>query len=121
MWLTDHAALQWIQGFKHPEGQLARWLEQLQEFEFKCEYRPGKTHQNADAMSRCPVNQQETGSYQTANLQIISSVSPIPCYNPPEIRDAQYADPTLRPVFEWFMSGARPATPEGLPAPVQSL
>ena len=81
---TDHAALQWIQGFKHPEGQLARWLEQLQEL-------------------------------------IISSVSPIPCYNPPEIRDAQYADSTLRPVFDWFMSGARPATPEGLPAPVQSL
>ena len=24
---TDHAALQWIQSFKEPEGQVARWLE----------------------------------------------------------------------------------------------
>ena len=39
---TDHAALTWLQQFKHPEGQLARWLEQLQEFEFQTEHRPGK-------------------------------------------------------------------------------
>ena len=28
---TDHSALTWLQNFKQPEGQLARWLEQLQE------------------------------------------------------------------------------------------
>ena len=35
---TDHAALQWLQGFKEPEGQVARWLEQLQEFDFSLEH-----------------------------------------------------------------------------------
>ena len=37
---TDYAALQWIQGFKEPEGQVAQWLEQLQEFDFSLEHRP---------------------------------------------------------------------------------
>ena len=29
---TDHSALTWLQNFKQPEGQLAYWLEILQEF-----------------------------------------------------------------------------------------
>ena len=32
-WLrTDHGSLTWLRNFKEPEGQLARWLEQLSEF-----------------------------------------------------------------------------------------
>lgn len=32
---TDHAALKWL---KEPKGQLARWLELLQEYEFITEH-----------------------------------------------------------------------------------
>ncbi|CAF4847904.1 unnamed protein product [Pieris macdunnoughi] len=31
---TDHAALKWLLQFKNPEGQVARWIEQLQEYDF---------------------------------------------------------------------------------------
>ena len=31
---TDHSSLTWLQNFKEPEGQLARWIEKLQEFNF---------------------------------------------------------------------------------------
>ena len=51
---TDHSALKWLQTLKEPEGQLARWLEQLQEYEFEIIHRPGKQHSNADALSRRP-------------------------------------------------------------------
>lgn len=51
---TDHAALQWLMSFKEPEGQIARWLEELAPYAFKVEYRAGARHANADAMSRRP-------------------------------------------------------------------
>lgn len=46
---TDHGSLTWL---KEPEGQLARWLEKLQEFNFKTVHRRGRKHINADALSR---------------------------------------------------------------------
>jgi len=32
---TDHSSLKWLQQLKEPEGQMARWLEQLQEYNLK--------------------------------------------------------------------------------------
>ena len=46
---TDHGSLTWLRNFKEPEGQLSRWLERLQEFEFDVVHKPGKAHGNADA------------------------------------------------------------------------
>ena len=51
---TDHAALQWLLNFKHPEGQLARWIGFLQIYDFTIEHRPGILHGNADALSQRP-------------------------------------------------------------------
>ena len=48
---TDHGSLTWLQSFKNPKGQLARWLEKLQELNFKIVHRQGISHQNADALS----------------------------------------------------------------------
>ena len=31
---TDHAALRWLLKFKYPEEQIARWLQELQEYDF---------------------------------------------------------------------------------------
>eukprot|EP00731_Ephydatia_muelleri_P028198 Em0019g1071a len=49
-----HHALQWLRSFK---GQVARWLEHLEEFEFTVQHRPGKKHGNADPLSRHPCHQ----------------------------------------------------------------
>ena len=46
---TDHGSLNWLANFRQLEGQLARWLERLQEYEFVIQHRPGRKHQNADA------------------------------------------------------------------------
>jgi len=51
---TDHAALKWLPGMKQPEGQVARWLEKLQQYNFNIKQRFGKLHNNADALSRRP-------------------------------------------------------------------
>ena len=49
---TDHASLQWLLNFKNPEGQTARWLEQIAEYDLIIQHRPGKKHGNADGLSR---------------------------------------------------------------------
>ena len=54
---NKHHALQWLTKFKEPEGQVARWLESLAEFNMEIIHRPGKVHTNADALS-CGTCQQ---------------------------------------------------------------
>ncbi|KAM8865066.1 uncharacterized protein ACB058_006440 isoform 2-T2 [Synchiropus picturatus] len=51
---TDHSSLRWLTKLKEPEGQLARWLEKLAEYDFQVVHRPVAQHLNADAMSRRP-------------------------------------------------------------------
>ena len=54
---TDHGALAWIQKFKEPKGQIARWVQKLQEYQFNIIHRPGFCHSNADILSRIPCRQ----------------------------------------------------------------
>ncbi len=51
---SDHQALTFLFRLKEPKGRIARWIEILSSFDFIIEYRPGKKHGNADALSRCP-------------------------------------------------------------------
>ena len=63
---TDHGSLTWLRNFREPEGQLARWLEQLQELEFNMVHRPSKAHQNADSLSRLPCRQLGQSNHKSA-------------------------------------------------------
>ena len=54
---TDHGPLTWLYSMKEPEGQVARWLEMLQEYNFEIVHRKGLRHINADALSRLPCHQ----------------------------------------------------------------
>ena len=38
--------------FKHPQNQIARWLEELSQYNMRIVHRPGRKHLNADALSR---------------------------------------------------------------------
>ena len=56
---TDHGALTWLQNFKSPEGQLARWLEKLQEYQFTIVHRPGLKHTNKLRRYYCTTRQSQ--------------------------------------------------------------
>ena len=50
----DHNSLVWLMHFKHIEGQLARWLEELAQFDMDIMHRHGRLHRHSDGMSRVP-------------------------------------------------------------------
>ena len=48
----DHDALKYMINKPQLSGQIARWVLLLQEFNFTKQVRPGKSHTNADRLSR---------------------------------------------------------------------
>ena len=54
---TDHASLIWLKNFKLVDIILARWLEQLSQYDIELIHRPGAKSQNADSLSRRPCAQ----------------------------------------------------------------
>ena len=72
---TDHNCLVWLMSFKNPEGQLARWLEELAQYDFEILHRKGKLHSNADGVSRIPTEESVCDCFN-AGMNLES----LPCY-----------------------------------------
>ena len=51
---TYHSSLTWLMHFCHVEGMLARWLEELSQFDMVIQHQKGVQHGNADFLSRRP-------------------------------------------------------------------
>ena len=80
---TDHNSLVWLTRFKYIEGQLARFIEELSQYNFKILHRKGINHENADALSRIRDPLKECDCYK-AGL----SVEDLPCGGCPYCRRA---------------------------------
>ncbi|KAJ8381058.1 hypothetical protein SKAU_G00018360 [Synaphobranchus kaupii] len=83
---TDHSSLRWLHSFSQPEGQIARWLEQLAPFDYAIVHRAGRAHCNADTLSRLPrtsdpeatVNQIQKEGVEHTNHHLDSARHPQP-------------------------------------------
>ena len=53
--ITDHQALCWLLTKRDLAGRLARWSLAIQEYDIQIMYRSGKLHDNADCLSRYPI------------------------------------------------------------------
>ena len=130
---TDHAALTWLLKFRNPEGQIARWIQRLQEYDFEVVHRAGLKHNNADALSRRPCltnNCRHCDRLETRDNPANTSVGTAPCevlspftvnsisslsdiYQYTELREAQLQDPDVKPILEWKESSSdRPSREE---------
>ena len=110
--------------FNEPEGQVARWLESLAEYDFEIEHRSGKKHQNADALSRREESRQVTSDsvpqrtveeLACSSLQIRADVA-----QQDDVRHAYQADPDLAVVVDRLSRDKHGFFP-GDPAVVRSL
>jgi hypothetical protein len=70
---TDHHSLIWLLNFKSPQDQLARWLEELSQYNMEIHHRPGRKHTNADALSRLPH------TYEAADTAMATHLKDLPC------------------------------------------
>lgn len=102
---TDHSSLRWLASFKEPEGQLARWLEILGQYDFVIEHRPGARHMNADALSRRPcIDCKHCARLESRELQVnLTSVEGV-CW-----RTEQAGDPNLLWLIEYLSKGGKPS------------
>ena len=106
---TDHGSLVWLCNFLNPEGQMARWLERLQELDFEIVHRRGRAHTNADALSRLPCSQCGRESHVTdASVSATDVVKPLEYDDKDSLREAQLADPTIGPLLRGRGAGERP-------------
>ena len=111
---TDHSALQWLHNFKEPEGQTARWLEQLAEYNYRVVHRPGRHHTNADSLSRMPCKQcglSEASDGTTSCDAVVQHEIILPTWTPEEMQSAQQTDVALSKVIDWFESNSIPHSP----------
>ena len=106
---TDHASLAWLMNFKNPEGQIARWIQRLQEYDIEIRYRKGSSHGNADALSRKPCSEScnycttAEKKYELINptvRQVTASTTSKPDpWSDEQVRKDQMADPDIRPII----------------------
>lgn len=65
--------------FKEPNSKLVRWALKLKEYDYIIEYKPGRINNNADALSRIPleVNLNEIDRISTdATIDSEENISP---------------------------------------------
>ena len=67
--VTDHRPLKWLKTMDAPNNLFARWISEIQGYDFDVIHRPGKLHGNADALSRCPVQDDVLAVSNLAQLQ----------------------------------------------------
>ncbi|CAL9701640.1 unnamed protein product [Knipowitschia caucasica] len=115
---TDHASLTWLLSFKQPEGQVARWLEVLQTYNFDIQHRPGQQHNNADALSRRPCviaecrycERQEERDRDKPRVST-ATINPPDDLSSEQLQQQQESDTTLALIRKWLELPRRPEWP----------
>ncbi|GFT30962.1 retrovirus-related Pol polyprotein from transposon 17.6 [Trichonephila clavipes] len=108
---TDHASLTWLLNFISPEGQIARWIQRLQDYDVEIRNRKGSAHGNSDALLRRPCPEsckhcsrvvEKFSVIDPAVRQVMtSSTSVSEPWNDDNVRKDQMADPEIKPIIEF--------------------
>ena len=114
---TDHSSLRWLRNFKEPEGQLARWLQVIDEYHFEIIHRAGKLHGNADGLSRqcrqCGrVDNESTLREQNEQAKpesLARAITLEPEWKSVQLANWQQEDTDINPILTAMKSGLKPS------------
>ena len=84
----------YLRTLKNPSPKIARWLLQLEEYDYSIIYMEGKSNANAGIMSRLPMYDEEEQAVQAIDIIELTS-----CINMEEIREAQQNDEMVQRVI----------------------
>ncbi|GBM43638.1 Retrovirus-related Pol polyprotein from transposon 17.6 [Araneus ventricosus] len=98
---SDHQPLKWLMTIKSPSGRLARWALQIQSFNPKIEYTPGKANVLADMLSR-PTNLNED-----VPCDIFAVSADFPVRKSKDIRQEQLKDEELKKIIDCFENSSK--------------
>ncbi|GBN68852.1 Retrovirus-related Pol polyprotein from transposon 412, partial [Araneus ventricosus] len=94
------------QGLWEPQGQISRWIQRLQEYDFEIQHRKGTSHGNADALSRRPCKEsfnhctnaeKKFGMETDISVKVLTTED---ACSSSEVQKAQLEDPAIRPILE---------------------
>ncbi|GBN67128.1 Retrovirus-related Pol polyprotein from transposon 297 [Araneus ventricosus] len=98
---SDHQPLKWLMSIKSPSGRLARWALQIQSYNPKIEYTPGKANVLADMLSR-PTNLNED-----VPCDIFAVSADFPVRKSKDIRQEQLKDEELKKIIDCFENSSK--------------
>ncbi len=58
--ISDHEPLQWLRKQKDPRGKFARWIHELEQYNYAFQHKPGKDIAGPDALSRIETSKEPT-------------------------------------------------------------
>ena len=96
---TDHHSLQWLLTASKP-ARLVRWAMELAEYDFEIKHRSGRNNQNADALSRLPIEGDLTSEIDHTLGIIQATGNIIQNLDITKFKIEQRKDPTLLPLIE---------------------
>ncbi|KAG5883803.1 hypothetical protein JTB14_036680 [Gonioctena quinquepunctata] len=94
---TDHQPLRWLMSLRSPKGRLARWALELQGYDLRIEYTPGKSNRIADMLSRPPCDPSVERDCEICTIAI-----DVPRTSGETLREEQLADPNLKNIISCF-------------------
>ena len=101
---TDSSSLKHLVTMKEPTGIMARWLEEVQQYDFTVFHKAGKLNRNADALSRAGHLDAPTPEEEQEGRQYVGAVATI-ALDRLTFRAEQQKDRVLQEVARWEKDG----------------
>jgi hypothetical protein len=99
--------------FRNLEGQIAWWIQGLQEYNFTSEHWEGRKHNNADVLSRRPCQVEWTHCHKVeawADVKQVRAIAAVAAasWDSVALRSEQLQDPDVGPLLQEAETGKRP-------------